>query len=172
MKKLWYKISYLGTPTAVDSQELQSAVLTNCISLIGALLMPMLGILYRLDLNFLNTELDKQKSESNKANELRNDKIKEATAKLLHSNNKLIKHNNEPEQFFYSVLRNLRELVAHLLGLIAVARTAATAALEKFGIKVLTFKSSYEAKLWLAQERIFLNGTNQTMGQGVLSLAQ
>jgi hypothetical protein len=65
LKKLWYKISYLGTPTAVDSQELQSAVLTNCISLIGALLMPMLGILYRLDLNFLNTELDKQKSESN-----------------------------------------------------------------------------------------------------------
>jgi len=72
LKKLWYKISYLGTPAAVDSQELQSAVLTNCISLIGALLMPMLGILYRLDLNFLNTELDKQKSESNKANELRN----------------------------------------------------------------------------------------------------
>ena len=93
-------------------------------------------------------------------------------AKLLHSNNKLIKHNNEPEQFSYSVLHNLRELVARLLGLIAVARTAATAALEKFGIKVLTFKSSYEAKLWLAQERIFLNGTNKTMGQGVLSLAQ
>lgn len=116
-------------------------VVTNRIRLIGVLLTPMLGILYRFDLNFLNTELDKKKSERNKANELRNDKTKEATAKLLHSNNKLIKHNNEPEQFSYSVSRNLRGPVARLLGRIAVACTAATAALEKFGIKILTFKS-------------------------------
>lgn len=147
MKKLWYKISYLGTSTVVDTIELRSMVLTNRIRLIGVLLTPMLGILYRFDLNFLNTELDKKKSESNKANELRNDKTKEATAKLLHSNNKLIKHNNEPEQFSYSVSHNLRGPVARLLELIAVACTAAAAALEKFGIKVLTFKSSYEAKL-------------------------
>jgi hypothetical protein len=74
LKKLWFKISYLGTPAVVDTIELRSMVLTNRTSLIGALLIPIRGILYRFDLNFLNTELDKQKSESNKANELRNDK--------------------------------------------------------------------------------------------------
>jgi signal transduction histidine kinase len=44
--------------------------------------------------------------------------------------------------------------------------------LEKYGIKVVIFKSSYEAELWLAQERIISNGTNQAVGQGATTLAQ
>ena len=82
------------------------------------------------DLHFLNTELDRQKSEINKSNELLNNKIKEATAELLHSNNELIKHNNELQQFSYTVSHNLRGPVARLLGLMAVARASAPELVE------------------------------------------
>ncbi len=76
------------------------------------------------ELNFLNSQLDEQKSEAKKANELLNDRIKMATVELLDSNTELIKHNNELQQFSYTVSHNLRGPVASLLGLVSVAKSS------------------------------------------------
>jgi signal transduction histidine kinase len=76
------------------------------------------------ELNLLNKELDNQKSEIKKANELLSNKVAQATADLLDSNTELIKHNNELQQFSYTVSHNLRGPVASLLGLVSVAKTS------------------------------------------------
>lgn len=76
------------------------------------------------ELNFLNSQLDEQKSEAKKANDLLNDHIKMATVELLDSNTELIKHNNELQQFSYTVSHNLRGPVASLLGLVSVAKNS------------------------------------------------
>lgn len=76
------------------------------------------------ELNLLNKELDNQKSEIRKANELLSIKVAQATAELLDSNTELIKHNNELQQFSYTVSHNLRGPVASLLGLVHLAKTS------------------------------------------------
>lgn len=76
------------------------------------------------ELNFLNSELDTQKSEIKKVNDLLTDKVQQANAELLDSNTELIKHNNELQQFSYTVSHNLRGPIASLLGLISVAKAS------------------------------------------------
>ncbi|MCU0420755.1 MAG: hypothetical protein MUC38_13960, partial [Cyclobacteriaceae bacterium] len=54
MKKVWNQISLLGTAKVTDPLELQSLMLTNRISMIAVVLMPVIGVL--LGLNQWNEE--------------------------------------------------------------------------------------------------------------------
>jgi signal transduction histidine kinase len=74
-----------------------------------------------------NREIERQNIKLEQQNELLSKTLDEKSNDLLLTNQQLVAHNNELQQFSYTVSHNLRGPVASMLGLINVHKHAATA---------------------------------------------
>jgi signal transduction histidine kinase len=73
-----------------------------------------------------NREIERQNLKLEQQNELLSKTLDEKSNDLLHSNQQLVAHNNELQQFSYTISHNLRGPVASMLGLINIHQHAET----------------------------------------------